>query len=101
MSLTYEVNASFSPNEGRRGERAMLQVEYSNIGANAVIDKSVVRISEYGIYDVMKREEDGKFTWSYPIPYEAPVQTYAIEVYAIDTQGNKGPTKIVRFAVHA
>ncbi len=101
MSLTYEANISFTPNEGRRGERALLQVEYINIGTNAVIDKSVVRIPEYGIYDVMKREEDGKFSWSYPIPYEAPIRTYAIEVYAIDTQGNNGPVKIVRFAVHA
>jgi len=101
MSLIYEVDASFTPNAGRRGERATLQVEYGNIGTNAVIDKSIVRISEYGIYDVMKREEDGKFSWSYPIPYEAPIQTYEIEVYAIDTEGNKGPVKIVKFAVHA
>lgn len=47
----------------------------------------------------MKREEDGSFTWSYPIPYEAPIQTYEIEVYAIDKIGNKGPKQTVIFTV--
>jgi hypothetical protein len=99
MQEMYELQADLTPNEGKRGDWAKLKVEYGNLGANVEIDKSIVRISDYGIYDAMKREEDGSFTWSYPIPYEAPIQTYEIEVYAIDKQGNKGPKKLVSYTV--
>ncbi|QJD87112.1 hypothetical protein [Cohnella herbarum] len=99
MPEMYKLKATLSSNEGKRGEWAKLRVEYGNLGANVEIDKSIVRLSDYGIYDVMRQEEDGSFTWAYPIPYEAPIQTYEIEVYAIDKIGNKGPNRLISFAV--
>lgn len=97
--MAYDVKATFGNNVGKRGERASLKVEYSNLRDGFAVARSVVRIPEYGIYDVMKREEDGTFTWSYTIPYEAPVQTYVIDVYGIDAEGNKGPVTKVNFQV--
>lgn len=99
MHEMYELKAIFTPNEGKRGDWAKLKVEYGNLGDSIEIDKTIIRISDYGIYDAMKREEDGSFTWSYPIPYEALIQTYEIDVYAIDKIGNKGPKQTVIFTV--
>ncbi|MDQ6420556.1 hypothetical protein RB620_14090 [Paenibacillus sp. LHD-117] len=99
--MSYVVKADLGSNTGKRGERASLKVQFDKVQEGRTIDKSFVRISDYGIFDVMKKQEDGTFLWSYPIPWEAPIRTYNIDVYAIDTEGNKGPIETIKFQVTA
>ncbi|MCU6707742.1 hypothetical protein M6D81_03380 [Paenibacillus sp. J5C_2022] len=99
MKPSYEVRATFQQNEGKRGERITMKVQYANLNPDTVLDKSIVRIPDYSIFDVMKHEADGTYTWSYTIPWEAPLQTYRIDVYAIDTNGNRGAVETVSFKV--
>ncbi|MFD2114900.1 hypothetical protein ACFSTH_16310 [Paenibacillus yanchengensis] len=99
MSSIYQLEATFSPADGRRGERASLKVQFNDVADNFEVDKAVVRITDFGIYDVMRRQEDGTYLWSYPIPYEAPLQTYSVEVYAIDKEGNKGPAETITYVI--
>jgi hypothetical protein len=101
MSFVYEVNASFAQSTGKLGERATLTVEYSGVSRESAINRSMVRIANYGIFDVMKRGDEGTFTWSYLIPMEAPLGTYDIEVYATDTEGSKGKIERLAFQVVA
>ncbi|QJD87096.1 hypothetical protein [Cohnella herbarum] len=98
MNLDYEAKVVFIPETGKRGERVTMKVDYENVDPSES-DRSVLRISEYGIYDVMKKEGDRSFSWSYSIPWEAPLRTYEIEVYVLDAQGNKGPIQSVRYQV--
>ncbi|MFD0960820.1 hypothetical protein [Paenibacillus chungangensis] len=99
MNPSYEVKATFQQNEGKRGEQVTMKVEYVNLAPDIELDKSIVRIPDYSIFDVMKREADGTYTWSYTIPWEAPLQTYRIDVYAIDKNGNRGAMETVSFQV--
>lgn len=99
MDIGYEAKVTLNPTSGKRGETVKLEVEYANADSGDSLERSVLRVSEYGIYDVMKREGDRKFSWMYPIPWEAPLKTYTIEVYALDALGNKGPVKSVQYQV--
>ncbi len=99
MNQNEEARVSFKPEVGKRGERVMMTVEYGDVGA--ALDRSVLRIPAYGIYDVMKKEGDRSFSWSYAIPWEAQVKTYEIELYALDANGNKSAVTKVHFQVTA
>jgi hypothetical protein len=102
MSIENEAKVTFDPEFGRRGERVKLQIEYGDAGnSGEALERSIMRISDYGIYDAMKREGDRLFSWTYVIPWEAPPRVYDIEMYAIDNQGNKGPITTAHYQIKA
>ncbi|MFC5404623.1 hypothetical protein [Cohnella soli] len=97
--MDYKVKATFNPPAGKRGERVRLEVEYESAEDIGMLDRSVLRIGSNGIFDVMKQEGDRKFSWTYVIPWEAPIRSYDIEFYALDPKGQKGPVQTVRYQV--
>ena len=89
MEFDYEAKVRFAPSSAKRGERVRLEVEYAEAGGGAAPERAVVRIQGYGLYEPMHRDGDRTFSWSYTIPWEAPVKTYELEILAFDAAGEK------------
>lgn len=97
MEIQNGYSASFSPETGKRGEKVSLAVTFDGLTFNP--EKAVIRIPAYGLYEVLRPAGEGKFTWSYMIPSDAPLRSYEIELYALDSNGTKGPIHSFNYAV--
>jgi hypothetical protein len=93
----YDLEASFSPDVGRRGDNMTLTVKVNNLEGE--IKELHFSIQQYGISQVFEKEKDNVFSYTMDIPWEAPPADYEIAVYAVSPDFQWGPQKIFKYTV--
>lgn len=92
---TCSLSAQLEPSSAPRGATARLQVRVSDANHVQAVRVSIVG---YGLEESLTREDD-IWTLQTMVPYEAGPGEYLLEIYAVDTEGQRCGSMNERFTV--
>jgi len=96
-NFNYNLKIPDIPREGYPGSNVNFKVIVDD--ASAPVSKVYLSVGMYGVFEVLKKENDTTFSLNYYIPYDAPRGNYDVSLWAVSESGEKGPVTNVTFRV--
>lgn len=95
--FNYNLKLINVPTEGSPGSKVSLKVSVED--ATEEVSRVYMSVSEYSVFEVLKKETDTLFSLDYYIPYDAPYGKYDVSIWAVSKSNKKGPATNVTFTV--
>lgn len=95
--LNYNLQILLNPPSCRRGDRLTVTVKALN--PTNRIAKVVITIPRYNISKQIPQVGVDTYSLTMPIPSIVPRGKYEAMIYAVDTEGNKGPVEKVTYDI--
>jgi len=96
-NFNYKLQLNNVPREGSPGSKIPLKVSVEE--ASEEISRVYFSVPMYGIFEVLKKENETLYSLDYYIPYEAPYGTYDVNIWAVNNKNEKGPVTNIKFTV--
>lgn len=84
------INTIVSPATAARGEQVLVTANLKDI--NCEIKNVLISVPQYGITEIMKKQDDNTYALSYKIPWDAFSGSYTVNVYVMDQENKKNAT---------
>lgn len=97
-TLHYQMNAQVLPSSAKRGERVQITAHLTDIVGE--VKNVYLSVPQYGITETLRLQDEGTYTLSYTIPWEAPSGSYDISIYAIDQSYKRGPSSTFTYRIN-
>ena len=94
----YSISGSVQPPRAKAGESVQFTAKVTDVEGD--IRNVVLSVPQYGLMEYLRpRGDDGTYTLTYTIPWEAPSANYDIRLYATSTDNQRGPQEKITFTV--
>jgi|GEM_PF-403203 len=91
--FSYSIRAEITPTTAKSGDMVTLKAYLNDIAGQ--IKNVYATVPQYGIWEVLYPSGNNTYTINYTIPWEAPPGRYEVSVYAVSSDGLRGPSTTV------